>query len=105
VVCATDPHLATDESLAWSGHQIALDGIVETISAHFGDEGLHSRFQISAFASAGESDFKADVSAQTDNCNQAALQRAARFVADARDIQERYLAFPKNSITIKTGER
>ena len=98
VVCATEPHLPTDKSLAWSGNQIALDEIVETIAAHFGDEDLQFAFQMSTFTNAGKSDFKADVRAQTGNCSQAALQRAAEFVADARTIRERYLALPSSAL-------
>ena len=105
VVCATDPDLPTDESLAWSGHQIALDEIVETIAAHFGDEGLQFAFQMSTFTNAGKSDFKADVRAQTENCSQAARQRAAEFVTDARNIQERYLALPSDALKQSAGNR
>jgi hypothetical protein len=98
VVCATDPHLPTNESLAWSGRQVALSEIVKTISSHFGDEGLQSAFQMSTFTSAGDSTFKAGVRAQTDGCSHAALQRAADFIADARNIQKHYLAFPSNAL-------
>jgi predicted naringenin-chalcone synthase len=99
VVCATDPHLPTDESLAWSGRQVALSEIVETISSHFGDKGLQSAFLMSTFTSAGDSNYKADVRAQTDGCSHAALQRATDFVAEARNIQKRYLAFPSDALT------
>lgn len=98
VVCATDPHLPTNESLAWSGHQVALSEIVETISRHFGDENLQRAFLMSTFTSAGDSTFKADVRVQTDGCGHAALQRAAGYVADARNIQKHYLAFPSDAL-------
>ena len=98
VVCATDPHLPTDESLAWSSRQVALSEIVETISSHFGDKGLQSAFQMSTFTSAGDSKYKAAVRAQTDGCSHAAMQRAADFVSDARNIQKRYLGFPSDAL-------
>ena len=98
VVCATDPHLSNNESLAWSSRQVALSEIVETISSHFGDKDLQSAFLMSTFTSADDSKFKADVRAQTDGCSHAALQRASDFVADARNTQKRYLALPSDAL-------
>ena len=98
IVCATDPQLPTNESLAWSGHAIAMSEIVETISGHFGDEDLLFAYRLSTFTIAGESDFKLAVRAQTDECSRVALQRAAEFVSDARKIQKRYLTLPSDTL-------
>lgn len=98
VICAADSHQPTDESLAWSGHFIALDEMAETLSSHFKDENLRFAFLMSTFTSAGNSNYKADVHAQTNGCSHAALQRAADFIANARNIQKRYLALPSDAL-------
>ena len=98
VVCATEPTVPDERSLAWTGHQIELSDIVEQLAKHFGDEGLQFSFQMSTLTTAYEPEFRADTLAQTGQCGHEALQRAADHVVSIHLLAERYLALPRDAL-------
>ena len=100
VVCATEPTVPDERSLAWSGHEIELSGIVEQLAKHFGNEALQFSFQMSEFTTVDEPGFRADTLAQTSQCGSDALQRASDYVVSIHLLAERYLALPRDALKV-----